>query len=92
MAGSKWRSWLVDLVAGGVVGGIVGAIVAWNVAIYLGIPGGYEAGIGEVFAHNPVAGVLWLAALVSGPVLGVVVARNQRHKKELRNRHWVGTR
>jgi hypothetical protein len=84
--------WVVDVIAGGVVGGIVGAIVAWNIAIYWGVPSGYVAGIREIFAHRVLAGVLWLAALVSGPVLGIVVARNQRHKRELRDRHRVGIR
>ncbi|HEX6301335.1 MAG TPA: hypothetical protein VF148_12780 [Acidimicrobiia bacterium] len=92
MTGIEWRPWVVDIIAGGVVGGIVGAIVAWNIAIYWGVPSGYEAGIGEIFAHSVLAGALWLAALVSGPVLGIVVARNQRHKRELRDRHRVGIR
>lgn len=78
----KWRQWLIDLVAGGVIGGIVGLIVALNVAILLGVEGGYEAGIGEVFAHGVLAGILWLAAVVAGPVTGVAVARRQRHKRE----------
>ena len=74
------------------MGGIVGAIVAWNIAIYLGVPGGYEAGIGDVFAHSPLVGVLWLAALIAGPMVGVFVARNQRHKRELRDHQPVETR
>lgn len=92
MIGIKRRQWLIDIVAGGVIGGIVGAIVAWNIAIYLGVPDGYEAGVGDVFAHSPLVGVLWLAALIAGPVVGVVVARHQRHKRGLRDHHPVGTR
>jgi hypothetical protein len=92
MTSSKRRQWLIDIVAGGVIGEFVGAIVAWNIAIYLGVPGGYDAGVGDVFAHSPLVGVLWLAALITGPVFGVVVARHQRHKKELRDHHPVGTR
>jgi len=88
MAGMKWRRWVIDISAGGVIGGIVGA----NIAIYLGVPGGYEAGIGDVFAHSPLVGVLWLAALIAGPMVGVFVARNQRHKRELRDHQPVGTR
>jgi hypothetical protein len=78
----KWRQWLIDLVAGGVIGGIVGLIVALNVAIFLGVEGGYEAGVGEIFDHSMLAGILWLAALVAGPVAGVAVARRQRQKRE----------
>jgi hypothetical protein len=68
MTSSKRRQWLIDIVAGGVIGEFVGAIVAWNIAIYLGVPGGYDAGVGDVFAHSPLVGVLWLAALITGPV------------------------
>lgn len=91
MAQIDWRSWLVDVVGGGLVGGIVGAIVAFNIAIFLGVPSGYQASIGEVFAHNVVVGILWLAALISGPVVGVVVARRQRNRRELSDKSPVGT-
>jgi uncharacterized membrane protein len=75
------RSWLVDVVVGGLVGAVVGAIVAVNVVIYSGVDQGYEASIPEVFRHNLFAGILTIVALVAGPIVGVVVARIMRRRR-----------
>lgn len=76
-----WRSWLGDVVVGGLVGGVIGAIVAVNVVIFTGIEGGYEASINEVFEQDKLIGCLTVAVLIAGPVLGAVVARSMRRKR-----------
>ena len=68
------RSRVIGWVVGAVVGGVLGAVVALNLMIYLGDSSGYEASLTDVFAHNPLAGILVITVLVAGPVLGVVVA------------------
>jgi MFS family permease len=78
---SHKRAWLADIAIGGVIGGVIGAIVAVNFVIYVGIEGGYEATIPEVFRQNVVAGVITVAVLVGGPLLGVVVARRLRRRR-----------
>lgn len=78
--GRTWQ-WLADGVVGGIVGGVIGAIVAVNVVIYAGIEGGYEASIPDVFRENTLVGVVTVAILVAGPVLGVVVARRRRRRR-----------
>lgn len=75
------RTWLVDLVVGGVVGGITGAIVAVNIVIFSGTEDGYEASIAQVFRENPVVGVITVAVLVAGPVVGVILARRMRRAR-----------
>jgi len=67
--------------AGGVIGGVVGAIVAGNFVIYVGIEDGCEASIPDVFRQNVVAGVVTVAVLLAGPVLGIVGARRRRGKR-----------
>lgn len=64
----------VRVLVGGAAGLVAGAIVAVNVAIAFGIDRGYEAGLPEVFAESPLAGILMVAALLGGPVLGALVA------------------
>ena len=76
------RGWLIDVGAGGLIGGIVGLIVAWNLMIYLGVEGGYEASLGDAFEHSVIAGILVTVALVSGPVAGIWVARRQRRRRD----------
>lgn len=75
------KAWLLDLAAGGMVGGAVSAVVAVNVVIYSGIEQGYEASLVEVFQYNPIVGVVTVAILVSGPVLGVMAARRLRRNR-----------
>lgn len=58
-----------------VLGFVVAAIVAVNVVIASGVDRGYEASLGEVFEENPVAGVITVAVLVAGPVVGVWTAK-----------------
>ena len=70
----------MDAVVGGLVGGVLGAIVAVNVVIYSGVEGGYEAALGDVFAHSVALGILVVAILLAGPVAGVVFARRRRHR------------
>jgi len=66
---------LAATLAGFAVGSIVGAIVAVNIVIYAGPDSGYQSSIGDVFRHSAPVGVLAVAALVAGPVLGVMIAR-----------------
>jgi hypothetical protein len=80
MVESRMRARLVDVAVGGLIGGIIGAIVAVNFVIYVGIEGGYQATIPDVFRQNVIAGLITVAILIGGPALGVVVARRQRRK------------
>lgn len=80
MIASRMRAWLADILVGGVVGGVVGAIAAVNFVIYVGVEGGYEASLADVFRHNTLMGIATVAILVSGPLLGVVVARRRRRR------------
>jgi len=75
------RGWVADTVLGGILGGVAGAIVAVNFVIYVGIEDGYEASIPDVFRQNPVAGVVTVMILITGPVLGIVFARRLRQKR-----------
>jgi hypothetical protein len=75
------RGWVRDVVVGVLVGGIVSAIVAVNVIIYAGIEPGYEAGLADVFRQNVLVGLLVVAVLCAGPVLGVVTARGRRRRR-----------
>lgn len=81
MSGSGTRGWLIDLVGGGVTGGLAGAVVAVNVVIYSGIEEGYEASLIEVFEQNFAVGIVTVAILLAGPILGVVTARRLRRKR-----------
>lgn len=75
------KSWLIDLVVGGIAGGFVGAIVAVNVVIYAGIERGYEATIPEVFRQNTLIGLVVVTILSAGPLVGVWIARRVRHQR-----------
>jgi hypothetical protein len=48
------------------------------------IEGGYEASITDVFQQNTLVGVVTVAILVSGPLLGVATARRLRAKRDRR--------
>ena len=75
------RGWILDIVLGGIVGGIVGAIIAVNVAIFSGIDTGYQSSLSALFDYNGFVGLIVVAILVAGPVVGVVVARRFRHNR-----------
>lgn len=92
MTVNRGRQWLVDILAGGVIGGVCGAIVGWNVSIFLGVPAGYEAGLGEVLSHSLLGGILWLAAVISGPLVGIAIVRWQRQKRKRRDDQRMGSR
>jgi uncharacterized membrane protein YesL len=77
----RTRGWLADTLIGGIVGGVVGAIVAVNFVIFIGIDGGYEASITDVFRQSVIAGIVTVTVLLAGPVLGVVGARRLRRKR-----------
>jgi len=74
----KRRGWVVDIVVGGIIGAICSAIVAVNFVIWVGPDQGYQSSIGDVFEHNLATGIVTVAILAAGPVLGVFVARRQR--------------
>lgn len=60
---------------------MVAGIMAVNLIIYLGVESGYEAGLGDVFGHSVVLGIVAISVLVSGPVLGVTyLGRRGRHR------------
>lgn len=77
----KESGWFTDILVGLIVGGVVGAVVAVNFVIYTGIEGGYEASIGEVFDQNVLLGLITVALLVGGPILGVYVMRRRRNRR-----------
>ena len=81
MTESRKRAWLADIAMGGVIGGIIGAIVAVNFVIYVGIEGGYEATIPDVFRQNVIAGAITVVILVGGPLVGVLIARRLRRRR-----------
>jgi hypothetical protein len=72
----------VDAIAGGLIGGAIGWVVAVNLIIYSGVERGYEAGIGDVFNHSVILGVVVVALWVAGPVVGVALARRRRHRRD----------
>lgn len=77
---SNRRQWLVDGMIGVAVGALVGAIIAVNFAIFVGIEGGYEASIADVFRENVLFGIVTVAILVAGPVFGVLMMRRRRRQ------------
>jgi hypothetical protein len=81
MAGRS-SGWGVDLAVGGLCGLIAGAILSVNLVIFLGVEGGYEASLGDVFAHNVLIGIVVVAVLVAGPLGGVAYARWRRRLRE----------
>jgi len=70
-------------VTGGLAGAVVAGIVAVNLVIYLGVEGGYEAGLGDVFGHSVVLGIVVISVLVAGPVLGVTYLRRRRRHRDV---------
>ncbi len=77
-----WRRWSIDLLVGIVLGGLVGAIAAVNFVIYVGIEGGYEASIADVFRQNMFAGIATVGILAAGPMVGVVLMRRRRRRSQ----------
>ncbi|HEX6286015.1 MAG TPA: hypothetical protein VFZ80_00890 [Acidimicrobiia bacterium] len=81
MADQGRRNRILAMVAGGVVGGIVGALVAVNLMIYFGTEAGYEASLPEIFEKSAVLGVIVVAVLVAGPIVGGwAVTRMRAHR------------
>lgn len=87
MATTSWRDWLVDTVVGGAVGAVVGGVVAVNLVIFSGLDRGYESGLRDIFDRSILLGLVVMAVLVAGPVLGLLVARKQRAKRANTERH-----
>jgi uncharacterized membrane protein len=68
---------------GAVLGFAVGAIIAVNVVITAGVDQGYQASLAEIFEENVFLGIVTVAILAAGPVLGVIIAhRLQRRSAE----------
>ncbi len=61
---------LLSTSVGIVVGAAIGGVIAVNLVIFSGIDSGYESSIGDVFAHSPVTGLIAVAVLTSGPIVG----------------------
>lgn len=81
MAGGR-SGWGVDLAVGGLCGLIAGAVLSVNLVIFLGVEGGYEASLGDVFARSIFIGIVVVAVLVAGPLGGVAYARWRRRLRE----------
>lgn len=82
MKENRRREILVDVVVGGLLGGLIGAVVAVNFVLIVGVDQGYEASLGEVFAHSSIAGIVTLAILIVGPIAGFLAARRRRALNE----------
>lgn len=82
MSRSDFRGWFVDLVVGGLGGLVIAWIVAVNLVIYLGVEGGYQAGLGDVFGHSVVLGIVVIGIVVAGPALGVTYMKRQRRQRD----------
>ena len=74
------RTRITDLVVGAILGLAVGAIIAVNVVITAGVDRGYQATIPEIFDESIILGVITVAILAAGPVVGVIVARRIRKR------------
>lgn len=72
------RRWLIDHILGAIAGAVAGAIIAVNIVIFSGMSRGYETTLPQVFDENPAVGMIVLAILVGGPVVGVYLARKLR--------------
>jgi hypothetical protein len=82
VGGTARSGWLVDGLLGGLGGLVAGGVVAVNMVIYLGVEGGYQASLADVFEHSVVIGILVLVALMAGPVAGVVYMHRRRRLRE----------
>lgn len=76
----KLRDWLIDLAVGGIAGLLLASLVAVNFVIFIGVDQGYESSLLEVFEHSALAGVATLIILITGPVVGVALARRRRSR------------
>ena len=75
---------VVKRVANGAIGAIlgfaVGAIIAVNVVITAGVDQGYEASLPEIFEESIFLGIVTVAILAAGPVLGVIIAHRLQRR------------
>jgi hypothetical protein len=71
---------LTDTVVGAILGLAVGAIIAVNVVITAGVDRGYQASFSEIFEESIFLGVVTVAILAAGPVVGVIAARRIRKR------------
>ena len=74
------RERITDLAVGAILGLAVGAIIAVNVVITAGVDRGYQATIPEIFDESIILGVITVAIVAAGPVVGVIVARRIRKR------------
>lgn len=72
------RRWLFDHTLGAIAGAVAGAVIAVNIIIFSGISQRYETTIPQVFDESPTVGVIVLAMLIGGPVVGVYLASKFR--------------
>jgi hypothetical protein len=77
---SEGRQRITDVVVGAIAGGALGFVVALNLVILIGVEGGYEAGVTDIFDHSVLAGIVYLAVLVASPVMGVVLISGRRKR------------
>ena len=64
-----------------VVGALIGAIVAVNVVIFSGTDRGYETTIPELFRENVFLGIVTVAILAAGPIVGAIYGRNDWRRR-----------
>lgn len=65
---------------GAILGFAVGAIIAVNVVITAGVDQGYEASLPEIFEESIFLGIVTVAILAAGPVLGVIIAHRLQRR------------
>jgi len=71
---------MVLSVLAGLGGFVVAVIVILNLHILVGLEDGYAASPADVFAWSVLLGVVDIALLVAGPVLGIVAASRFRSR------------
>jgi hypothetical protein len=76
----RGRTWVVDILVGGLLGGVGGAIVAVNLVIFSGMSRGYETTVPQIFDENLAVGVIVIAVLAAGPVVGILLTRRLRRR------------
>lgn len=71
---NRWANWVL----GGLAGGVVAVIAALNVIIFSGMSQGYETPLPQVFRENLFVGLVVVALLVAGPVVGAWLMGRRR--------------
>ncbi len=83
--GARTVGWVIDLLVGGFAGLVIGWVAALNLVIYSGTERGYETSLATIFDQEPVVGLAAVTVLVTGPMVGVAIARRTRSRRRTRH-------